>query len=76
MNHIKNHITENYTMIPNELIRQKDLNPTAKYIFSYLASMADGWEFKTHDLVKRLDLNKKTFVKYRDQLVEEGWLFV
>lgn len=76
MNHIKNHIKENYTMIPNELIRQEGLNPIAKYIFGYLASMADGWEFKTHDLVKRLDLNKKTFVKYRDQLVKEGWLFV
>lgn len=76
MNHIKNHIKDHYTLIPNGLIRQEGLNSIAKYIYCYLASMSDGWNFKTDDLVNRLAMNKKTYIKYRDQLVENGWLFI
>lgn len=76
MNHIKNHIRDDYTTIPNKLIRQVGLNVLAKYIYAYLASMSDDWEFKTYDLCKRLGMNEKTFVKYRNQLVHEGWLFI
>lgn len=63
-------------MVPNDLIRQAGLNSIAKYIYCYLASMSDGWEFKTYDLVKRLNMDKKTYVKYRDQLIDDGWLFI
>lgn len=76
MNHIKNHIREDYTMIPNKLIRQIGLNPLAKYIYSYLASMSDNWTFLTPALCKKLGMNEKTYVKYRNQLVHEGWLYI
>jgi hypothetical protein len=76
MNHIKNHIREDYTMIPNKLIRQVGLNPLAKYIYSYLASMSDDWTFLTPSLCKKLGMNEKTYVKYRNQLINEGWLFI
>ncbi|TVZ13964.1 helix-turn-helix domain-containing protein [Maribacter sp. MAR_2009_72] len=76
MNYVKNHIAKDFTQIPNELIRHQKLKTFAKFIYIFLASMSDNWEFKTPDLCKRLNMHSDTFVKHRDSLIEKGWLYV
>lgn len=76
MNHIKNHISEGFTIIPNALIRDISIKPCAKYIYAFLASMSDSWTFLTPTLCEMLNLNPKTFTTHRDLLIKKHWLYV
>lgn len=76
MNHIKNHVKDKFTLIPNELINEKSINRTARFLFVYLASKPDGWKFNTKELAKGIGTCIETFRKHRDKLILSGWIIV
>ena len=43
MNKLNNKIKENFTTIPNSVIRNKNLSDRARFLFCYMASMSDDW---------------------------------
>ena len=45
MNKLNNKIKDNFTIIPNDIIRNKSLSDRARFIFCYMASMPDDWKF-------------------------------
>lgn len=76
MNQIKNHITGNFTQIPNQLINDDSLTDRARFIYVLLASQKDDWTFCTWELCKRLKIHRDTYTKHRKQLIENGWIVV
>tara|TARA_R110002126_G_scaffold259820_3_gene402814 strand:+ start:266 stop:1186 length:921 start_codon:yes stop_codon:yes gene_type:complete len=74
MNKLNNKIKENFTTIPNSVIRNKNLSDRARFLFCYMASMSDDWEFYQSAMAKELGYTKDTLRKYLDELIETGYL--
>jgi hypothetical protein len=74
MNKLNNKIKENFTTIPNTIIRNKNLSDRARFLFCYMASMSDDWEFYQSAMAKELGYTKDTLRKYLDELIETGYL--
>ena len=74
MNKLNNEIKKNYTIIPNDIIRNKSLSDRARFLFCYMASMPDDWNFYQGAMAKDLNMNKDTLRKYLDELIEHGFL--
>jgi len=74
MNNIKNNIRENFTIIPNELINDDELSDRAKFVFVYMASKPDEWDFLNKNLSKSLKYTIKTLRKYIKELCDSGWI--
>jgi DNA-binding MarR family transcriptional regulator len=74
MNKLNNKIKDNFTIIPNDIIRNKSLSDRARFIFCYMASMPDDWKFYQGVMAKELGYTKDTLRKYIDELLETGYL--
>jgi hypothetical protein len=74
MNKLNNKIKENFTMIPNDIIRNKALSDRARFIFCYMASMPDDWKFYQGAMAKELGYTKDTLRKYIEELLTTGYL--
>ena len=74
MNKLNNKIKENFTTIPNDIIRNKNISDRARFLFCYMASMSDDWEFYQSAMAKELGYTKDTLRKYLDELIETGYL--
>jgi DNA-binding MarR family transcriptional regulator len=74
MNKLNNKIKDNFTIIPNEIIRKKSLSDRARFIFCYMASMPDDWKFYQGAMAKELGYTKDTLRKYIEELLETGYL--
>jgi DNA-binding MarR family transcriptional regulator len=74
MNKLNNKIKDNFTIIPNEIIRNKSLSDRARFIFCYMASMPDDWKFYQSAMAKELGYTKDTLRKYIEELLETGYL--
>ncbi len=74
MNKINNKIKENVTTIPNSIIRNKALSDRARFLFCYMASMPDDWQFYQSAMAKELGYTKDTLRKYMDELISTGYL--
>jgi predicted transcriptional regulator len=74
MNKLNNKIKENFTIIPNEIIRNKNISDRARFIFCYMASMPDDWKFYQGAMAKELGYTKDTLRKYIDELLTTGYL--
>lgn len=74
MNKLNNKIKDNFTIIPNDIIRNKSLSDRARFIFCYMASMPDDWKFYQGAMAKELGYTKDTLRKYIDELFETGYL--
>ena len=64
----------NFTQIPNELIRDPNLDPKAKALYMYLASLKPCFpSYKS--IMEALNIKgKSTVKKLLDILVNEGWI--
>ena len=71
---IKNNIKKNFTIVPNELILDNSLSDRARFIFVYMASKPDDWNFYMSGMCKELNLSKETTTKYISELKASGWL--
>jgi hypothetical protein len=74
MNKVNNKIKDNFTIIPNDVIRNKSLSDRARFIFCYMASMPDDWKFYQGVMAKELGYTKDTLRKYIEELLETGYL--
>jgi hypothetical protein len=74
MNKLNNKIKDNFTIIPNDIIRNKSLSDRARFIFCYMASMPDDWKFYQGVMAKELGFTKDTLRKYIEELLETGYL--
>lgn len=74
MNLIKNRIQKNFTMIPNELIEDKGISDRGRFLFVYMASKPNDWEFFNKQLCKALGYGEDTLRKYMKELENNGWL--
>jgi len=74
MNKVNNKIKENFTTIPNSIIRNKALSDRARFLFCYMASMPDDWQFYQSAMAKELGYTKDTLRKYMDELISTGYL--
>lgn len=74
MNKVNNKIKENFTTIPNSVIRNKAISDRARFLFCYMASMPDDWQFYQSVMAKELGYTKDTLRKYMDELISTGYL--
>ena len=74
MNKLNNKIKDNFTIIPNDIIRNKSLSDRARFIFCYMASMPDDWKFYQGVMSKELGYTKDTLRKYIEELLTTGYL--
>ena len=74
MNKLNNKIKDNFTIIPNDIIRNKSLTDRARFIFCYMASMPDDWKFYQGAMAKELGYTKDTLRKYIEELLTTGYL--
>lgn len=74
MNKLNNKIKDNFTIIPNDIIRNKSLSDRARFIFCYMASMPDDWKFYQGVMAKELGYTKDTLRKYIEELLHTGYL--
>jgi len=74
MNKLNNKLKENFTTIPNGLIRNKNISDRARFLFCYMASMPDNWKFYQGAMAKELGYSVDTLRKYLDELLSTGYL--
>jgi predicted transcriptional regulator len=74
MNKLNNKIKENFTTIPNIVIRNKALSDRARFLFCYMASMPNDWQFYQSAMAKELGYTKDTLRKYMEELLATGYL--
>ena len=75
MNKLNNDIKKNFTIIPNDIIRNKNISDRARFIFCYMASMPDDWKFYQGAMAKELGYTKDTLRKYIEELLTTGYLY-
>lgn len=71
---IKNNIKKNFTIVPNELILDNSLSDRSRFIFVYMASKPDDWNFYMGNMCKELNLSEETTRKYISELKVAGWI--
>lgn len=71
---MKNLIRRDFTQIPNELIGDSTIDKSARFLFCYLCSKPDDWEFYNAELCRGLGCSEDTLRKYMNQLMEKGWI--
>lgn len=74
MNNIKNTITKNFTIVPNELINNFYLSDRSRFLFVFLACKSDSWEFYNKNLANSLGYSIESLRKYMKDLAHSGWI--
>ena len=74
MNKVKNKVRKDFTVIPNALINDNTLTDRARFLFCYMASKPDNWDFYQVPLAKQLGYSIDTLRKYLKELMESGWV--
>ena len=65
---------KNYQTIPRELIFDSSLSDRARFVFCYMVSKPDDWQFFLEPMAKELGYSVETLRKYIKELVESGWI--
>lgn len=63
-----------FTVAPNALIQDENISPQARFLYVYMASMPDDWDFYMNPLAKKMQMTVKTLRKYMGELEQCGWL--
>ena len=74
MSKIINKLKGNFTQIPNDLIADDSLSDRARFVYCFMASKPDGWEFWNNSLAKSLGYSVDTLRKYLKELHCRGWV--
>lgn len=64
----------NYQVIPRELIFDNTLSDRARFVYCYMASKPNDWEFLMTPMAKEIGYSVDTLRKYINELIESGWL--
>lgn len=63
-----------YQVIPRELIFDNTLSDRARFVYCYMASKPNNWEFFMTPMAKEIGYSVDTLRKYINELIENGWL--
>lgn len=64
-----------FTIVNNELINDPDLHSKSKYIYIWMLSKPDDFEFWQNTILKACNIgDSKTLSKYVKPLIEKGWI--
>jgi hypothetical protein len=74
MNKLKNPYTGNFTIVGNALINDSQLKPQERFLYVYLASKPNDWNFHNSIICNDLGVNEKTLRRWSARLVETGWI--
>ena len=74
MNTCINKTKKYFTQIPNDLIRNSSISDRARFLYCYMSSMSEDWQFYQSKMAKDLGYSKDTLRKYLDELVLTGYL--
>lgn len=64
----------NYQSIPRKLIFDNTMSDRARFVYCFMASKPDSWEFYLTPMSKEIGYSVDTLRKYIAELVEHGWL--
>jgi hypothetical protein len=76
MGNFSNNIKRDFSIIPNKLILETSLSDRARFLFVWMASKPDNWEFYNANMCKELGYSLDTLRKYIKELCSAGWLSV
>lgn len=63
-----------FTVAPNALIQDNTISDRARFLYVYMASKPEDWEFFMVPLSKELGMSVKTLRKYIKELCDKGWI--
>jgi hypothetical protein len=69
-----NNELKDYQSIPRALIFDNDMSDRARFLFCYMASKPDNWNFYIANMTKELGYSDETLRKYINELISCGWL--
>lgn len=64
----------NYQQIPRSLVFDTSMTDRARFVFVYMASKPDDWDFYMSNMSKELGYSQETLRKYISELINAGWL--
>ena len=63
-----------FQVIPRELVFDNSLSDRARFVYCFMASKPDGWDFLLNPMAKELGYSVDTLRKYINELIDGGWL--
>lgn len=64
----------NFQNIPRELIFDSSLSDRARFVFCFMVSKPDDWQFFLEPMANEIGYSVETLRKYIKELVESGWI--
>lgn len=65
---------KNFQSIPRALIFDNAMSDRARFVFCYMASKPEGWDFYLETMAKEIGYHVDTLRKYINELIKFGWL--
>jgi hypothetical protein len=65
---------KNFQNIPRELIFDSSLSDRARFVFCYMVSKPDDWQFFLEPMANELGYSVETLRKYINELIESSWI--
>ena len=65
---------KNYQNIPRELIFDSSLSDRARFVFCFMVSKPDDWQFLLEPMATEIGYSVDTLRKYIKELVDSGWI--
>jgi hypothetical protein len=69
-------VDENFTIVPNEWLRNTGLSPVANFLLIYLLSHEVGYEIRVRQIVSETKIGVKAFRSAIKELQAENWVSV
>jgi len=73
---VRNNLRRDFTQTPNELINNDSISRHARFLFVWLCSKPDNWEFYSQGVNKALGCKDDARRKYMKELYDTGWIDV
>lgn len=71
---IINKVAQGYQIIPRELILDSTISDRARFVYCFMASKPEDWDFLLEPMAKEIGYSKDTLRKYINELIDGGWL--
>lgn len=71
---IKQQYTQNFTIVPNSILRNSNLSLQAIGLCAYILSLPKEWKINIQQICLSLDISKNTAYKYLKELIQTGIL--
>lgn len=71
---ITNNITKDFTTLPNAIIQDDSISDRARFLFVYMATKPNDWQFYQKPLCSSLGWSPDTLRKYMKELTDTGWV--